>query len=206
MADINLNRDPYMNIKGTTCKSFKIGRTAISFASKAVSLDSLSAADDIEATLSKYKKLVAITNEKGEKVIYDSEIPLNAVKCVTELDGKYTIVLLNGTKIPIGSGTTSGVQSVLTDDATVEKSIAIYNDTTGTVITNSGFNIITHDELPTVSDVLEGIDRLNALAQAYSARDSEFAKKVPTMKAVMEYVGTIDSVLDARLNGNLKLS
>ena len=205
MADTHINRDPYMNIKGTTCKSFKIGKTSISFASKAVQADNLGASGDVAGTVSKYKKLVSVTNDKGEKVIYDSEIPLNAVKCVEELNGEYKIVLLNGTKIPI-SGVTSAVQSVLTDDVSVDKSIAIYNDATGTVITNSGFNILTHDELPTVSDVLEGIDKLNALAEAYSERDDEFAKKVPTMKAVMEYVGTIDSVLDARLNGNLQLS
>lgn len=196
----NINQDSYMNIRGTTCKSFKIGKTSISFASKAVLTDD----DQVEKSISQYKNLVSITNERGEKVIYDSEIPLNAVKCVEEKDGKHTIVLLDGRKIPL-SASTSGVQSVVNDDVDINKTIAIYNDTTGKIITNSGFSIITDGELPKVSDVLEGIDKLNALKEAYASADSELDKKIPTMKAVMEYVGTIDSVLDARLKGNLKI-
>lgn len=201
----NINRDSYLNIKGTTCKSFKIGKTSISFASKAVlSAGNIAQQAQVGETVSQYRKLVSITNERGEKVIYDSEIPLNAVKCVEEKDGKYIIVLLNGLRIPL-SGSTSGVQSVVNNDVDVNKTIAIYNDTTGKIITNSGFAIITDEELPKVSDVLQGIEKLNALKEAYKNADSELAKKVPTMKAVMEYVGTIDSVLDARLKGNLKI-
>ena len=92
----SINRDSYMNIKGTTCKSFKIGKTSISFASKAIlKNDDIAIQDNVDETISKYKRLVSTTNEKGEKVIYDSDIPLTAVKHVEERDGKYTFVVLS---------------------------------------------------------------------------------------------------------------
>lgn len=197
----NLNRDSYQNIKGTTCKSFKIGKTSISFSSSAVNFADKKITTD---KVSKYRNLVTVVGDNGQKVIYDSEIPLNAVKCVKENGNTYTIVLMDGTEIPL-SGNVSGVQYSSTEGRGVEKTIAIYNDTTGAVITNSGFKIITESDLPTADELEEGIEKLNELSRLYKEKESEFKDSVPTMTAVMQYVGTIDSVLNARLNGNLSL-
>ena len=68
MAENYVNRDSFMNIKGTTCKSFTIGKTNVSFASSAVKASDISSEE-----FKKYKKLVVI-NDGNKKIIYDMEI------------------------------------------------------------------------------------------------------------------------------------
>lgn len=207
MSDIERkNNDSYMNLKGTTCKSFKIGKTSISFASEAIRNK-----DDIDWT--QFRHFVVKNVRDGDpsrKVIYDCEINMKAVDYVEEKSdsgGSYPIIhLMDGTAISL-KGSVSGSQIEIDENKTSDKSIVIY-DATKKVLTNAGFTIMNSEDFKNIVNVdegLTGVEKLNALASALNADKELLDEKVPSMQAVIDYVGTIDSILDARLNGNLPI-
>ena len=171
MAENYVNRDSFMNIKGTTCKSFTIGKTSVSFASKAVKYTNLST-EEIQGTYINYIEYPP--GENSDPVFH----------------------LYNGKTFSI-SRNASGVQSSAVDTKSGE--LVLFDDTSGKVIKGSGVSILKGTEMPTYGQVIESIDQLNTAYENWEATDD----KVPTMSAVVEYVGSINSILKLRTDGKL---
>ena len=193
MAENYVNRDSFMNIKGTTCKSFTIGKTNVSFASSAVQDSDLSPEE-----FQKYKKLV-VRNDGNKKIIYDMEIQGTDINYIEYPPGENSdpvFHLYNGKTFSI-SRNASGVQSSAVDTKSGE--LVLFDDTSGKVIKGSGVSILKGTEMPTYGQVIESIDQLNTAYENWEATDD----KVPTMSAVVEYVGSINSILKLRTDGKL---
>lgn len=203
MGENYVNRSSFMNIRGTTCKSFKIGKTSVSFSSSALE------ESNKEISLMKYKHLVSLKDEDGTEVIYDMDVPMTAIKFVSQnSDGSIVLHLVNGEELNISS-TTQGVQFVPDTEKQVDGSIVIVAvDKQGnTTLKNAGLTILKGKdvETPNISsdstrdDIIAELRRISSNYESNTKLDSE----LPTMEAVKKYVGTLESVLDARLNGKI---
>lgn len=198
MENISKNTDALTNFRGTTCKSFVIGRTAISFASQAITNSSVE-------DLTQYKTLVVRNSaDNKSKIIYDMNIERNAVRCVKEnqLTGTITLQLMDGSEIGI-KGSTSGVESnVVSENPAIAGELVAFADTTGKIITKTGYTVANSASLPAGQMVVETVEDLEALVAAYN-NDNTLDTKIPTMQAVIDYVGSIDQILEMRRNGLL---
>lgn len=207
MSENYVNRSSFMNIRGTTCKSFKIGDKSVSFSSSAL-LNSGPNKEELQKEIMHYKHLVSV-NENGTEMIYDMDVPMTAIKFVSQNgDGTVVLHLVNGKTLSIVSKT-QGVQFIQDDDKTLEGSIVtVAIDAKGNAyLKNDGLTILRGDgvEMPNISeestrdDIMAELERISSSYESNDKLDSE----LPTMEAVMKYVGTLESVLNARLNGKI---
>ena len=118
------------------------------------------------------------TSATDETIAYKSEIPSKYIKEITQdqTTGTATIVMNDGSTIVLNSGSISGPK------ATVVGDLAVFGSTDGRKLDDSSTSIS--------KDMAD--DKLD--------KD----KTVPTTSAVLSYVGKLESLLEARLNGNLK--
>lgn len=210
--DINmLNKTPYINAKGTTCKSFKIGKTKLSFASKAMDLSQFTSEEKAQETYWKYKSMVVETDDNGNYVVYDCSIPMTSIRNVmtTTNNGKinHEIVLYNGDRIPLQNTSSAAELSwdMQPDDETSgqDKRILVY-DTTNGKFQKSLYAVMTSEDLPKIDNAsLTGVEKLQAIADVYEKDERDFDKQIPTMKTVIKYVGNFNDILASRLNGTL---
>jgi len=198
MENTSKNTDALINIRGTTCKSFVIGRTSISFASQAITNSSVQ-------DLTQYKSLVVKNSpDNKSKIIYDMDIDRKAVRYVSENPdtGMATLKLMDGSDIVI-KGSTAGVESIVTsENPAIPGELVSFADTSGKILTKSGYVVANSASLPAGQMVVETVADLEALVAAYQ-EDDTLDSKIPTMQAVVDYVGSLEGILELRRNGLL---
>lgn len=163
------------NSNGTTKRTFKLGPDGLKLISKEVT----NATGDLE----RYRLYVKDgSSEDPNKVLYDTDIPASAVISTTYSEDNETVtfILKDNTKItlPTVAHDLGGVKG---PDSSVALDIAIYSDTTGQVLADSGSKIVTTIE----------------------EDDESISSKIPNNKAVVDYVGTFSDALLARLKGKI---
>lgn len=208
--DLNMaNKNPFINAKGTTCKSFKIGKKNVSFASNSIDMTKIIDAEKFNNHYLKYKNMVVEEDDSGNYIVYDYSIPSNAVRMVLKDDNngkpKYRIVLYSGEEIPLnGSSSATEIDwDEQQDEQTGQEKRVLVYDTTDGKFQKSIYSIMMSGDLPKYDENKTGLDRLQAIADAYNKDSRDFDKQIPTMKSVMNYVGNISDILAARLGGDL---
>lgn len=164
----------YMNLKGTTEKSFKIGPNGVVLSTKAIVQSN--------GTIDKY----LLTNQKdGEKdlylaltdqtiPIYDTFISSSDIKSLsTNNNNELTINLRNGSSFKLSQTFLVGPESS-TDGA-----IALFDGTDGKKLKDSQKKIV---------------DEIN---------DQNITANIPSVAAVVNYVGVLSDALKARLEGKI---
>lgn len=177
----------YENLKGTTSKSFKIGPNGVKLSSSAVERVN----EKGEKTLVKCLVTDQILDDKPLEVayvkqgddIYDTFIQSSEIRKISYgSDGTISFILKDGGNITINQLLTSG--DVVGPDSSTPDAIVVFEDSTGKKIKDS--SRIISDSF-TNDDTSQNNNGMN----------------VPSIQAVVGYVGEVSEPLKQRLEGNL---
>lgn len=174
----------YQDIKGTTAETFKIGRKGISLSSKAIR-------NPENNKLIKKYLVASYKNDAGEKEEYkllydfDVEIPnvdLAKIGYSTDSEGNKIIVfaLASGGTIELPL-TMTGVKG---PETSTPDAIATFADESGKVLQDSGRKFSDSIDIKT-------------------EEDNKNSKDIPSVSAVVGYVGAISDIVTQRMDGEL---
>lgn len=173
MANINSS---YMNLKGTTLDSFKIGPRGIKLASQAL--------DDGQKRL--FAKYINKNNEEvSNKVVYDIDLESYVSYKIDTVNDQFVLVFRDssGNKVEVNLPRTFTSSGVIGPDSSKDSEFALFDGIDGKKIKGSGMTLET--------------------AVPENLSDTTTNSTIPTTKAVVDYVGKISDLLQDRMNGKL---